>query len=209
MALRLMIYDRTCRGRRGLPGLSHAWAAGGRLYHAMGRLDAWCGAASWAEALDWLATVRAGEPVAEVQLWMHGRWGQARIAGEALDAAALEPGHPHHARLVALRERLVPGGSALFWFRTCETFGRAEGHAFARAWTGFFGCRAAGHTHVIGIFQSGLHLLEPGGTPDWPVDEGMAPGAPRDEAVRTIGAPSRPWSPRTVTFLAGQVPRGY
>ena len=38
----------------------------------------------------------------------------------------------------------------------------AAGHDFARAWTDFFGSRAAGHTFIIGYWQSGLHTLAPG-----------------------------------------------
>ena len=48
-----MLYDRSCRGRGPLPGLSHAWSAGGALYRALGQIDACHGAWSWAEGLDY------------------------------------------------------------------------------------------------------------------------------------------------------------
>src|SRR5256885_6236172 len=159
--LRLLVFDRTCAGRGPLPGLSHAWRAGRGLYGALGRIDAACGAASWAEALDWLGTHRPEARVGEIQYWGHGNWGNARLGGEMLDAGALAPGHVHFDRLRRVAARLLPGAEGLFWFRTCETFGTERGHAFARAWSRFFGCRAAGHTHVIGFWQSGLHSLLP------------------------------------------------
>lgn len=203
-ALRLAVYDRTCCGARLRPGLSHAWAAGGLLYGALGRLDAWHGAASWAEALDWIAAHEAEAPIREIQYWGHGRWGRVLLAGEPLDAAALAPGHPHHDRLVRIRGRLRPDGEALWWFRTCETFGREAGRAFARAWSRFFGCRAAGHTYVIGVLQSGLHCLRPGDEPGWPAEEGLPPGEPDPR----VALRSRPGAPNTITCLHGAIPAG-
>src|SRR2546421_12231587 len=99
MALRLLVFDRTCVGRRPLPGLTDAWRVGSKLYGALGRFDGVCAAASWGEALDWLGTHRGDEGLAEIQYWGHGHWGSARLAGEVLDEAALAPGQPHHARL--------------------------------------------------------------------------------------------------------------
>ena len=135
MALRLLIYDRTCPHPWFLPGLSQIWGAGRHLYRALGRLDASWGATGWGEALDWLATVRPEERIAEIQFWGHGRWGLARIGNEAIDRRAVEPGHVHHERLRRVRDRLVPGAESLWWFRTCETFGTEVGQGFARAWT--------------------------------------------------------------------------
>jgi hypothetical protein len=199
--LRLLIYDRTCVGRALWPGLTDAWKVGSRLYGALGRIDAVCGAGSWAEALDWLAAWQPEARIGEVQYWGHGHWGNARLDGEVLDQTALVPGHLHHDRLTRVAGRLLPGLEGLFWFRTCETFGTPRGHAFARAWTRFFGCRAAGHTHVIGFWQSGLHSLLPGQEPTWPVGEGMRAGA--------IAARSRPGAPNTITCFHGRVPPGF
>jgi hypothetical protein len=200
--LRLLVFDRTCGGRRPLPGLTDAWRAGSRLYGALGRLDAACGAQSWAEALDWLGGFQPEARLAEIQYWGHGNWGNARLAGEVLDERALERGHPHHDRLARIAGRLLPGAEGLFWFRTCETFGTGRGLAFARAWTRFFGCRAAGHTHVIGFWQSGLHSLLPGAEPGWSAGEGVRPGVP-------VGASSGPGKPNTITCLHGRVPAGF
>jgi hypothetical protein len=140
-----------------------------------------------------------------VQFWGHGRWGQARIGDDVLDAAALRPGHPLHERLVRLRARMLGGREGLWWFRTCETFGRAAGHAFAAAWTRFLGCRAAGHTYVIAGWQSGLHSLLPGEEPRWPLDEGLPPGDPAPATALR----SHARAPNTISFLHGHIPDGY
>jgi hypothetical protein len=204
--LRLLIYDRTCRGGRLPVGLSHAWGAGSWLYRGLDRIDLAQGVSSWAEALDWLATVEHERPIAEIQLWSHGGWGAPRIGAEPLGRDLLAaPAHPHHRRLCAVRERL-DGPRSLWWFRCCETFGAQAGHDFARAWTEFFGCRAAGHTYVIGFHQSGLHLLPAGRAPTWPLAEGLRRGSAEhpEEALR-----SRLGAPNTITCLHGRVPPAF
>jgi hypothetical protein len=159
-----MIYDATCLQRIRSGGLSRVWRAGGGLYRILGRFDRVFGASSWGEALDWLGTAGAPARIAEIQFWGHGKWGAPRIGSEVLDRLSLLTGRPLNAQLRAVRDRLVPGGESLWWFRACETFGAVPGQDFARAFTEFLGCRAAGHTHVIAFFQSGLHSLGPGET---------------------------------------------
>lgn len=194
--LRIMLFDKSCRGRGLAPGLSHAWAGGGVLFRALGRFDAVHGAWSWAAALDWLIAASASRSIAEIQFWGHGEWGGLWIDEELMTVAALEPGHYLHDRLAIVRSRLAP--DALWWFRSCDVFGTQTGHDFARAWTRFFGCRAAGHTHQIMMLQSGLHVLAPGEEPDWPLDEGIEPGLAhaRDSSV---------FAPHTITFLHSEV----
>jgi len=196
--MRLMIYDRSCRGGWLSPGLSHAWSAGGVLYRALGRLDASFGARSWAEALDWV--LDQAQPIREIQFWGHGEWGGVWIDEELLTIAALEPSHYLHERLVKVKSRLVPH-EALWWFRSCDVFGTQVGHQFARAWTRFFDCRAAGHTRQIMFFQSGLHALRSGEEPSWPQDEGVVDGL-------WHGAASSAFAPRTITCLHNKVPEG-
>ncbi|MET0405724.1 MAG: hypothetical protein ABW123_25110, partial [Cystobacter sp.] len=87
-----------------------------------------------------------------------------------------------------------------------ETFGTARGHAFARAWTRFFGCRAAGHTYVIGPWQSGLHSLGPGEEPTWSVAEGLPPDG--GDTARTARMSGRR-EPNTITCLHGEIPPGF
>ena len=78
MADRVLVHDRTCRGR--LVGLSTAWAAGSRLYRTAGRLDDAIGVASWGEAFAWLEA--RDQPIAELQFWGHGTWGVARLVND-------------------------------------------------------------------------------------------------------------------------------
>lgn len=196
MTLRLMVYDRNSSAGRFLVS---AWKVGGGAYAALGRLDGRYGASSWAEALDFLAQHRAPAPITQIQFWGHGKWGEALIGSTRLDAQLLEPQHPQHKALRAVRARLVPG-RGLWWFRTCSTFGTAKGHAFARAFADFLGCRAAGHTFIIGLHQSGLHSVGPGETPGWPVSEGISGQRPLW---------SRPGAPNTITCFHGTIPAGY
>lgn len=194
--LRLLVFDRTA------PRLRHAWRAGSYLYRSLGRVDAAFGAASWDEALAWLA--RAREPIGKIQYWGHGKWGRVLVASDSLDASALRPRHRHCASLEAIRERLAPG--AIVWFRTCEAFGAEAGRDFAMRWADWLGRPVAGHTYVIGAVQSGLHGLLPGHAPDWPTDEGLAegtPASPRRAKWSTGG------SPHTITCFDGRVPPGW
>lgn len=200
MPLRLLVYDRTCVRS----GLTASWVAGAALYAALGRLDAATGASSWSEALDWLLAVRPDQPVVEIQFWGHGRWGRALIDVDVLDASALRPGHPLAGRLTELRRRLSPG--ALWWFRTCETFGAIPGHRFARAFAEHQGVAVAGHTYVIGPLQSGLHRLLPGAAPHWSPEEGLVEGTPTTPVRAAV---SRWSAPNTLTCLHGSIPAGW
>ena len=193
-----MLYDRTCGGPGPLPGLTTAWRIGGRLYNLLGRIDAWYGAATWEEGLDWLAAVGAGRSIGEIQYWAHGEWGGLWMDEDLIKIDCLEPGHRLFSRFEAIRARMA-GPSALWWFRCCDVFGTERGHDFARRWTRFFGCRAAGHTYHINFLQSGLHVLEPGAEPSWSPGEGVEAGKPhaRDSSV---------FAPRTITCLHGKVP---
>ncbi len=204
--LRLMVYDRTCRGGPWLPGLSHAWWSGARLYKALGRLDAYRGVGSWDEALDWLASHEPERPIAEIQYWGHGKWGAARVATQPLDEDALRRGHGLRTRLDRVAARMCRGDAGLLWFRTCETFGARPGHRFAQHLAELIGCRVAGHTYIIGHWQSGLHSLLPGETPSWSDEEALLDGTP--DAPRRA-AWSRLRAPNTITFLHGQIPSGY
>lgn len=195
--MRVVVFDRTCVETRGR--LSPIWSAGTRLYRALGRIDAAHGVESWDEALVWLAA--QPEPLAEIQYWGHGRWGRALVAEDVLDATSLRT---RRARLDAVRERLAP--DALVWFRTCETFGARRGLDLAERLADYLGARVAGHTHVIGFHQSGLHGLAPGARADWSPAEGLAEGTP-DAPERAHG--SRPWRPRTVTALRGTIPAAW
>ncbi|MEQ1506966.1 MAG: hypothetical protein ABMB14_32360, partial [Myxococcota bacterium] len=204
------VYDATCVGRRG-NGLTPVWWTGAYLYGGLGRLDAWTGARSWPEALAWLGTVCPDRPIAEIQYWGHGHWGEVMLGDTRIDGSSTAPASPLRPALERIRDRMVPGDAsgtgsgtgAAWWFRTCDTFGSARGHAFAQRWTALFGRPAAGFTHVIGPWQSGLHRLAPGDAPHWPASEGIAIGTP-DAPKLSTG--SRPGLPNTITFLQNRVP---
>ncbi len=160
------------------------------------------GTASWAEAFAWLEQLP--EPIEELQYWGHGHWGSALVGSDVLSASDIGARD-----LTMLREKLRP--DALIWFRTCETFGAKAGIAFAERLADFTGARVAGHTHVIGFHQSGLHGLAPGVRADWAEDEGLLAGTP-ESPLRARG--SKPWRTHTITCLSNRVPedwfsRGY
>ena len=196
--LRLVVYDQTCTGR---PWLTQSWQVGSAIARARGELDASFGARDWTAALDWLGSYGDGLPITEVQYWGHGKWGKLFIDREALDRDSLDPSHRLHRRLERVRERMGP--DSRWWFRTCETFGAQAGHDFARAWTDFFGCAAAGHTYIIGPWQSGLHNLRPGERPTWSTQEGLAEGDPQNPQRAQW---SQPWKPRTINCLRMRIP---
>ncbi|MDG1482372.1 MAG: hypothetical protein P8R54_22465 [Myxococcota bacterium] len=200
MARRLMIFDDTCRGQDGRAPLTWAWSAGGPLYRGLGRLDEAKGVTSWAEGLAWLAGQTA--PIAEVQFWGHGRWGRAMVGGDILDAAALHPDHALNPMLRRIRDNLS-GPEALWWWRTCETYGALAGQQFAERWSSFLGCRSAGHTHIIGVWQSGLRGIRPNQKAWWGPEEGLASGTP---ARPTQARLSSMRAPDTISFLSGTIP---
>ena len=196
--LRLLVYDATQAQRRPR-WLGVSWQVGARLYRARGLLDASYGATSFADALAFLA--RAERPIGEIQFWGHGKWGRVLIERESFDRSALEPTHRFRPALEAIRERLAP--NALVWFRSCETLGAHAGQAFARRLADFWEARVAGHTFVIGYWQSGLRVLAPGDAPNWDPAEGLALGTPeRPERALNSG----PAEPNTITCFTGRLP---
>jgi hypothetical protein len=199
-ALRLLVYDVTQRARKPA-GLGLAWQVGSHLYRGLGRLSAAFGATSFESALRWIEQYEPEAPISELQFWGHGKWGRLFIDRDVLDASALRAGHPLRPRLDALRERLT--GDALLWFRTCETFGARRGQDFAAALADFSGATVAGHTFVIGFFQSGLHVLRPGMQPHWSPSEGLARGTPDHPELALRSGPRRS---NTVTALTGRIP---
>ncbi len=197
--LRLVVYDPTCRGRWWHLGLSHAWAAGVRLYRGLGRIDGAVAATCWEDALRGVLARLGDRPLAELQVWSHGKWGLARLANDVFDRSWLDPSHRRAGLAADVFGRFVPGGRV--WFRTCETAGAERGQAFVQALADRFGVRVWGHTFVIGVYQSGLRCAVPGGRPDWSPWEGLAAGTP-DAPRRAL--PSRPWHPSTIHFLKGE-----
>lgn len=202
--LRLLVFDTTCRPKGPGVGLSTAWSVGARLYRARGLVDASMGVRSWAEALDFLASYGGSAPIREIQYWGHGTFGKVWVAKDPLDAARLSSAELR-APLDRVRDRLAEarreGHEPLVWLRTCEAFGGRSGHAFATALASRLGARVAGHTHVIGVLQSGLVALRPGESPSWPSSMGVGP-----QGERGHGLPSLPNAPNTVHFLTSRLP---
>jgi len=201
--LRLVVYDAT-QMARSPRALGYSWRYGSLLYRTLDRVDAAFAAHTFAEALAWLGRFEPTRTIGQLQFWGHGKWGRVFIASESLDREVLRPSHPHHAGFLAFRERLSP--NALLWFRTCETLGARPGRDFAAALSDATGARVAGHTFVIGFYQSGLHCLSPGSTPHWSETEGLARGsATRPELALT----SAPNAPNTITCLSNRIPDGF
>jgi hypothetical protein len=200
-----MVFDRSSRGPGPLPGLSTIWASGARLYRWRGFLDASIAARSWDEALSFLAGFEPERPIAEIQFWGHGKWGDASIGEERFDERRLLRSDPLAPALAAIKKRLQ-SPEALFWFRTCETLGAARGQSFAVALAESLGCRVAGHTFVISYWQSGLHVLGPGEQPTWDPAEGLIAGTP-DAPQRARH--SLPYAPNTITCWASSIPEDF
>lgn len=201
--------DGTARGRF---GLSPVWRIGASLYGGVGAADATYAASDWAGALDWAVgeVARTGRPLASLQVWCHGGWGSVRLGESRLEEDTLAGGHALAGRLDALRDALAgardapDAGVPVVWFRCCSAFGH-HGRHFAAATAERLGCRVAGHTHVIGVLQSGLHSLVPGGSATWDAAEGV-----RMEGGRAVAALGSSWrAPNTVTFAQTSLPPGY
>lgn len=200
--LRLVLYDDTCREDLWWRvGLTHSWVAGVKLYRMRGAIDGALGITSWRQGLEWLA--QQTQPIEEIQYWGHGKWGCALVEREVLSVDSLSVGHDHFDALDAIRDGLI-GSDARWWFRTCETLGAQTGHDFARAWSEFFDCAVAGHTYVIGPWQSGLRVLQPGQRPDWSAEEGLIEGSADDPIKAQM---SHPRFDRTITCLHTKIPK--
>ena len=197
-----MVFDDTCRGSKYPVGLTHSWIAGAMLYRSFKQLNASYGATSWDQALKWLASF--DEPISEIQFWGHGKWGRMMIDRDRFDASCLDPGHPFEPYLDAIKAQLTD--DALFWIRTCETFGGVEGHAFAQRLSDRFQCAVAGHTYIIGPWQGGLHVLRPGETPNWDPGEGIKEGTAA-EPVKAFWSTAT--TPNTVTCFHMNIPPKY
>ena len=197
----LLLVPRIVRGEdgtaRGTGGLTRWWRIGAALHTTAQRADAAFGATSWDEAIRWAReqAERSGRPVEELQAWGHGGWGYMGMGPTKLDAAS-----DAYAR--ALRPLLAP--NALVWLRCCSAFAAEAGTDLAPRLADALGARVAGHTFIIGFWQSGLHVVSPGGRADWSVDEGTS----RTSAGVRIADVSRPGAPRTITCLRPGLPAG-
>lgn len=194
--LRVMVYDNTDWAS----GLTQSWFAGGKLYRLFRSLDLVKAVTSWKETFEYLSSVEPDKKIDVLQFWGHGTSGRVFINKDPLGGFIVDPKHPLHDGLVALKERLHPG--SLVWFRTCATFNGALGKQFAKDLANFLGCRVAAHTFLIGPFQAGLHSIGPGEEPGWDDSEGLDP--------KTGGLKqSWPFDDKVITCLHGHVPAGW
>lgn len=176
-------------------------ALGAALGRVLGRFDGVLFASDWESALNQVLRFRDGEPLEELQVWSHGKWGEVRLGRDSLRLEDLGATSPRAAVLRRLGQRF--GANGLLWLRSCETFGSVRGKAFARSLADTVGVRVAGHTFVIHAWQSGLHSLRPSEAPGWPDDEGILVGTA--EAPRS-GRRSGPFERNTITALQMRAP---
>ncbi len=220
--LRLVVYDKTdvrslesrLRARpyhapdgslRDGPGLAPIWLAGAWMHRVSRAADASRGVESWAEAIAWAVRTadERGRPIGSLQAWGHGGWGYMLLGEGRLDERALAPDHALASLLDDLKRRLA-GPDALVWLRCCSAFGQVAGLRFARRLADRLGCRVAGHTYVIGLFQSGTHSLRPGEEPRWDEREGTRYLGSRPQGAMM----SLPGAPRTISCFALDLPAG-
>ena len=218
--LRLVVFDETDVGRGvlvprierrtdgtayGTGGLTRWWRLGAVMHRLARHADATTGASSWEQALRW-ATSLARERrarIGELQIWGHGGWGHMGLGPSRLDREALAGEAPLAPALDAFRA--VLSNDALFWVRCCSAFGAPAGRAFAPALADRLSCRVAGHTFIIGGWQSGAHSLAPGDEPAWNPDEGIE----RREDAPPIPRTSSLTAPNTLSCLRLGLPSGW
>jgi len=200
---RLMIYDQTTLedGLQKEDALAYSWRLGGKLYRKFRALDIVKGVSSWEEAFDWIISEGKKEQISSIQFWGHGSPGVAWIGRQPFTSASFSPGGNMHDKLNELRPYLSE--FCQIWFRTCGTMAGQVGHEFAVKLSNLLDCSVAGHTYIIALWQSGLHLLRPGRTPDWPVDEGF------DPSDRSKLKWSSAFAPNTISCLRGSVPKAF
>lgn len=176
---------------------------GGNFYKTFRSVEHHAGFDKWADALTWLTTVESNKKIDSIQFWGHGFPGGIALNGEALKSSSLKPQSKYYQFLLALKARLKP--ESVIWLRSCTSFAGSLGKKFAQDLANFFGCKVAGHTFIIGPWQSGLHTLNPGESPSWSDTEGFKPD--KDGLLRT--AWSKPWETHTIFCLTGKIPKNW
>lgn len=187
--MRVTIFDRNPGPGFGQWFLKTCWLVGCWLQKLLGLVDDYYGAATWDEALHWLA--ERPDKLTSIQYWGHGSTGQVWMGDTALWWPTLLP----------IKPKLAP--DAVIWFRCCWVFRGDVGHAFAKSIVAGMNCTVASHTFVIGLLQPGLHTLRPGQEPSWPISEGCDLKAPWWPDYL------RPWLPHTIFCLTTRIPEGW
>ena len=175
---RIIIYDRT-QG-----WLTLSWVLGAVIAKLLGRVDRVVGVSNWDEFFD---ACRAMPKLARIEYWGHGHRG-----GVTCGAVQMNHGSAQlSSRLLELTKFV--DSNTLLWWRTCSSFAGKEGHQFALQCSLGLGCRVAGHTFTIWVWQAGLRILKPNETPLWSPEEGISEGKNRW---------SWPWSPASIFCLS-------
>jgi len=140
--MKIILYDSSPNG-----ALGWSWAVGSYR-------PGWTrvGARTWHESIKKLLdAVPPGTRVKELQIWGHGQPGEPMFNG-----LTAPPMFWNRLTTIVMADSLV-------WFRSCSVFFGRKGQAFAERMANELGCRVAGHTRIIGPWQSGLCSLSPNG----------------------------------------------
>lgn len=183
--------------------LRFSWITGGYLYKAFHGIEEVKGCLGWEQALKFLISIQPGKKINSIQFWGHGSPGTVWINGEALNMRSLLASSRHRQLLLQLKERLSP--ETTIWFRSCNVAAGPEGQMFVKSLSQLLGCKVAAHTFVVHVLQGGLHTVNPGQEPDWPLDEGIEVG--KDGNLKILW--TKPWSPNTLTCLTSKIPEGW
>lgn len=199
-ALDIMFYDSSdWAGEQ----LRFSWITGGKFYKMFRGVEHHAGFSSWEDALKWLSSLEEGKKINSIQFWGHGTPGRVWINGDFLSIRSVIPQHSHNSLLHALKARLTK--DSVIWFRSCNVFAGSEGHLFATIMSSFFNCKVAGHTYIVGPWQSGLHTITPEQRPSWSKEEGLK--NKKDGTVEKLW--STPWAPNTIFCLTGKIPESW
>jgi hypothetical protein len=184
--MRVTVYDKNPGEGFWQKFLMTSWLVGCWLQKLLGRLDAYYGASSWEDAVEWLSSRGA---MTSIQYWGHGSPGLVYLGGVASNGAHL------------LSKPLLVTPETVIWFRTCSTFQGVGGHGFAKKVADGLNCTVAAHTRVVGPLQGGLHTHKPHSEPSWPTTEGELPTSWVPCWLR--------WGNNTVTCLSMKIPAGW
>ena len=183
--------------------LRFSWVTGGLLYRLFGSIEEVRGCSNWTEALRFLSEVQPGKKIKSIQFWGHGTPGYVWINGHPLSMRSLLATSAHRQYLLRLKERLTE--DSVVWFRACNVAATSEGQLFVQSLANLLGCKVAAHTFIVHAWHGGLHTIEPGQEPYWPIDEGVK--VSKDGKLQMLW--TKPWSPNTIFCLNGKIPEGW
>lgn len=200
--MRIVIYDANIKD-----AVSVTWTVGGKIYPVLRRCDVAVPVKSWAEVCPALMSLAEKHPITQVQFWGHGWFGKAAIGDDVLNTSTLR-NTAFGAELRALGEKLAPG--AIWWFRTCATYGAPAGKHFAEQFTNCLNRTTAGSTYSIGLIHSGIRTLLPYQKPYWSDREGVD-FLPGENSERSGGKALLPTfsAPNTLMFWRNKIPESF